>query len=144
MARSPTLPDSELEVLACLWQKGEATAREVRESMAAYRPLTHSAVSTLLARLQEKRLVTRRKGPFGKALLYRAADRPKRTRRRIVGDLLQRVFGGDALAVVSSLFETRPPSAEELDRLEQLLAELRSTFPSDPGASARRNKRKLP
>jgi predicted transcriptional regulator len=126
MGSEPTLPDAELEVLACLWQKGEATARDVREAMAGYRPLTHSAVSTLLTRLQEKGLVARRKGPVGKAFLYRAAGQPKRRRRRLVGDLLERVFGGDALAVVSSLFETRPPSAEELDRLQQLLDQLRS------------------
>jgi BlaI family transcriptional regulator, penicillinase repressor len=123
----PGLPDAELEVLACLWQKGEATARDVRESMAAFRPLTHSAVSTLLARLQKKGLVARRKGPAGKAFLFRAIGRPKATRRRLVGDLLERVFGGDALAVVSSLFETRPPNADELDRLEQLLRQLRSS-----------------
>ena len=126
MGTEPALPDAELEVLACLWQKGEATAREVREAMRAYRPLTHSAVSTLLARLQEKGLVGRRKGPVGKAFLFRAVGRQATTRRRLVGDLLERVFGGDALAIVSSLFETRPPNAEELDRLERLLGELRA------------------
>ncbi len=144
MTTEETLPDAELEVLACLWRKGEATARDVREAMAAYRPLTHSAVSTLLARLQEKGLVARRKGPVGKAFLFRAAGRPQRTRRRLVGDLLERVFGGDALAVVSSLFETRPPSTEELDRLQRLLDELRSTSPDSTltGLAAMRKNKK--
>jgi BlaI family transcriptional regulator, penicillinase repressor len=132
MGSDDGLPDAELEVLACLWQKGEATARDVREAMAGFRPLTHSAVSTLLARLQEKGLVSRRKGPVGKAFLFRAAGRPQRTRGRLVGDLLERVFGGDALAVVSSLFETRPPNAEELDRLQRLLEELRATAAKSP------------
>jgi BlaI family transcriptional regulator, penicillinase repressor len=129
-----SLPDAELEVLACLWRVGESTARDVREAIKGYRPLSHSAVSTLLSRLQEKGLVCRRKGPVGKAFLFRAADRPKRTRRKLVGDLLERVFGGDALAVVSSLFETRPPSAAELDRLQQLLDQLRMTS-AEPNAS---------
>ena len=144
MGNERTLPDAELEVLACLWQKGEATARDVREAMKGYRPLTHSAVSTLLARLQEKGLVARRKGPVGKAFLFRAAARPKRTRRRLIGELVERVFGGDALAVVSSLFETRPPSTDELDRLQQLLDELRSTSSgsSSNGSAALRKKGK--
>jgi BlaI family transcriptional regulator, penicillinase repressor len=136
----PALPDAELEVLACLWKRGEATARDVREAMAAYRPLTHSAVSTLLSRLQEKGLVARRKGPIGKAFLFRAVGRPTTTRRRLVGDLLERVFGGDALAVVSSLFETRPPNAEELDRLERLLDELRSNAAESASANGVRKK----
>ena len=127
MQSHQALPDAELEVLACLWRKEEATAREVREGMKRYRPLTHSAVSTLLTRLQEKGLVTRRKGPVGKAFLYRASERPKRTRRRLVGDLLERVFGGDALAVVSSLFETRAPTPQELEGLQELLDQLRSS-----------------
>jgi BlaI family penicillinase repressor len=139
----PVLPDAELEVLACLWQKGEATARDVREAIAAYRPLTHSAVSTLLARLQEKDLVARRKGPVGKAFLFRAIGRPKSTRRRLIGDLVERVFGGDALAVVSSLFETRPPNSEELDRLEQLLSQLRSSAePSARNSPRKKGKRR--
>lgn len=133
MTADQELPDAELEVLACLWQKGEATAREVRESMESYRPLTHSAVSTLLTRLQDKGLVSRRKGPVGKAFLFRANERPKRTRRRLVGDLLERVFGGDALAVVSSLFETRTPTEDELERLQELLDDLKSTTPRSKG-----------
>jgi BlaI family transcriptional regulator, penicillinase repressor len=133
MTADQELPDAELEVLACLWQKGEATAREVRESMEGYRPLTHSAVSTLLTRLQDKGLVSRRKGTVGKAFLFRANERPKRTRSRLVGDLLERVFGGDALAVVSSLFETRTPTEDELERLQKLLDELKSTAPRSKG-----------
>jgi hypothetical protein len=60
-----------------------------------------------------------------------------------VGDLVERVFGGDALAVVSSLFETRPPSAQELDQLEKLLDQLRSNSAGGPGGpSAVRKKGK--
>jgi BlaI family transcriptional regulator, penicillinase repressor len=141
MVETHNLPDAELEVLACLWEKGEATAREVREAIGRFRPLTHSAVSTLLTRLQEKGLVDRRKGPIGKAFLFRPTDRPKRTRRRLLGDLLERVFGGDPLAVVNSLFETRPPSAEELNALEQLLAQLRSNSPASGSSSTRRGRK---
>jgi predicted transcriptional regulator len=119
------LPDAELDVLACLWRGGEMTARQLREALADYRPMTHSAVSTLLARLQEKGLVARRKGPAGKAFLFRAVGKPQRTYRRIVGDLVERIFGGDPLAIVSSLFESRRPTPEELDRLEELVEQLR-------------------
>lgn len=120
-----TLPDAELEVLACLWKHGEMTARQVRERMESYRPMTHSAVSTLLKRLQDKGMVDRKKGPAGKAFLFLPKSRPKPAYRRIVQDLLQRVFGGNSLAVVSSLFETQPPTADELDELQQLVDRLR-------------------
>lgn len=39
--------------------------------------------------------------------------------------LLNRVFGGDSLSLVASLFETKPPDSEQISRLEDLLAELK-------------------
>ena len=119
------LPGAELEVMACLWQKGEATARHIREEMAPYRPMTHGALVTLLKRLEAKGLVRKKKGDFGKAFVFRAAHAPEPVYRKIMRDLHERVFGGSGVAMFASLFETRPPSAEEVDELQQLLDDLR-------------------
>jgi BlaI family transcriptional regulator, penicillinase repressor len=127
MTEQPMLPDAELEVLACLWTHGPLAARQIRETMAEYRPMSHSAVSTLLKRLQDKGLITRRKSGVGKAFLFEAAVQPQGTYRQVAQQMLQRVFGGDPLNLVASLFQGRPPTAEELDRLQQLLDELRRT-----------------
>jgi predicted transcriptional regulator len=123
--KNEPLPDAELEVLACLGRMGEATARAIREEMAGYRPMAHGSVSTLLKRLEGKGLVAKRKGSVGKAFLYRPARQPEYTYRGVVQDLLQRVFGGSGIALVTSLFETQPPTASELDQLEELLESLR-------------------
>ncbi len=119
------LPDAELEVLTCLGRLGEATGRAIRESMAGYRPMAHGSVFTLLKRLEAKGLVTKRKGPVGKAFLYKPVQQPAHTYREVVGDLVQRVFGGSGIALVTSLFETKPPTPRELDELGQLLNTLR-------------------
>lgn len=119
------LPDAELEVLACLWEHGQLTARAIRERMEGYRPMTHAAVSTLLKRLQDKGMVARQKGPVGKAFLYRAATGPRKTYRRIVDDLIERIFRGSGTALITTLLETRPPSPGELDELQKLLDEYR-------------------
>jgi len=121
-----SLPDAELEVLACLWRRGEATARELREVMAEYRPMTHGAMMTLLKRLELKRLVTHRKGPVGKAFLYTPSHNPEPMYRRILRDLRERIFGGSGVSLVTSLFQGAPPTAEELDALQALLDELRA------------------
>jgi predicted transcriptional regulator len=122
----PDLPDAELEVLACLHRQGKATAREIRELIHGYRPLAHASVLTLLTRLEAKNLVTREKGPFGKAFVYLPTSRSRGTTRNVLKRLLQRVFHGDGVALVTSLFQTKPPTREELDRLEQLLGDLRA------------------
>ena len=120
------LPDAELEVLACLWRRGEATARQIREAMEGYRPMAHGSVVTLLKRLQAKRWVTRYKGPVGKAFVYKPTRPPGPTYRKILGQMLRRIFAGNGVAMVSNLLESKPPTPKELDRLEKLLAELRS------------------
>lgn len=120
------LPDAELEVLSCLWQAGEATARQVRETMEPYRPMTHGAMVTLLKRLSAKGWVHRKKGPVGKAFLYMPTREPAPTHRRILQVLKHRVFGGDGVAVVANLLEADPPSLQEIDQLQSLLNDLRS------------------
>jgi BlaI family penicillinase repressor len=119
------LPDAELEVMACLWRQGRLSAREVREALSGFRPMTHAAVSTLLKRLEQKGLVTRQKGKTGKAFLYRATVPPRRAHRRLLANLVERIFAGNGLALVSALFETHPPTPEQLELLEQLLDKLR-------------------
>lgn len=119
------LPDAELEVLACLWHNGKATTREIREMMNEFRPMALGSIGTLLGRLQEKGLVKRTKAPVGKAFIYRPVRRAAAGYRSILGNLLDRVFGGSSIALVTSLFETKPPTSEELRQLEELLDELR-------------------
>ena len=132
------LPDAELEVMACLWQEGPLTARQVREKLQAHRPLAHASVCTLLGRLEAKRFVTREKGPVGKAFVYRARTQPAQTHRQLLGGILDRVFAGSGVALVASLFETKAPSLAEIAELEALLKDLRA---KRAGQSSTRSKR---
>ena len=120
------VPTAELEVLACLRQMKQATAREIRERMHAYRPMAHGSVVNLLKRLEAKKLIAKKKGPVGKAFIYRPLAATAGIYENLLNRLLNRVFGGDSLALVTSLFETRPPDSRQLDGLEALLDELRA------------------
>ncbi|MBN1942357.1 MAG: BlaI/MecI/CopY family transcriptional regulator [Phycisphaerae bacterium] len=118
-------PEAELEILACLWQHGQATARQIREIIGAYRPMSHGAAVTLLKRLEDKGMVAKEKGPVGKAFVYRATNSPRPTYRRILRDLTQRIFGGNSLEMVSTFFDAKPPTPKELDQLQTMLDKMR-------------------
>jgi predicted transcriptional regulator len=119
------LPAAERDVLACLHRHRAATARQIRECLSCFRPMAHGSVLTLLKRLEAKGMVKKQKGPVGKAFVYRACRPPQTTFRALVRQLVQRVFHGDSVALVASLFETKPPTPEEVEKLQQMLDELR-------------------
>ena len=68
------LPDSELEIIRILWQKGTATTTEIREALNAERkePLAHSTVVTLVQRLENRKYVEKTGAQKGKSFVYRA------------------------------------------------------------------------
>ncbi len=119
------LPEAELELLACLQRQGQATAAQLREALRPFRPLAHPSVVTLLQRLEHKGLVAREKGPVSKAFVYRPTRRSGATLRAKLQRLVQRAFGGDSVALVASLFESKPPTPKELEKVQQLLDDFR-------------------
>ncbi len=122
----PSLPEAELDVLSCVLQRGKVTAREIRETLSDARPMAHASVVTLLTRLEAKGLLRREKAPQGKAFVYEATAKPGTVYRSLVGGMLDRVFGGNGLAMAHSLFETKPPNAQEIDQLQALLDKMRA------------------
>jgi predicted transcriptional regulator len=131
------LPNAELDVMRCLWQGRPRSAREIREELESDRPMAHSSVCTLLRRLEAKGFVTHQKGSSGKAFVYSAAVPPTRTKRRLVGDLLKRLFAGSGVDLVAALFESKPPTEAQLDELQSLLNELRTRRRRKAGGTGR-------
>ena len=121
------LPQAELDVLSCMLQQGQLTAREIRETLSQSRPMAHASVVTLLKRLELKGLVRKHKGKVGKAFVYQATRRPGTVHQSLVRGLLDRVFAGNGLALVSSLFETQPPSEQDLDELQTMLDKMKAS-----------------
>jgi predicted transcriptional regulator len=112
--------------LACLWREADLTAAEIRQRLAAYRPMSHASVLTLLKRLAAKNLVARAKAATGKAHVYRATRRPDPTYRRVLGRLVQRLFGGSRVAMVASLLDIGRVSPEDIQEMKELLRQLES------------------
>lgn len=124
------LPPAERDVLACVYRSPGATAGQLRESLHGYRPMAHGSVLTLLSRLEAKGLVARKKGAVGKAFVYHPTQSRQATFTGLLRDLVQRVFEGDPVSLVASLFETRPPTGAEVEKLKAMLDDLRRQPPS--------------
>jgi predicted transcriptional regulator len=116
----PTPTPRELEILKVLWEGGPASVRDVHRALALAQPdLAYNTVQTLLRIMEDKGLV--RHDLEKRTFIYTA----RFTREESASRFLDRVFDGAASQLVQSLLKTERVSAEELDRMQALIAEAR-------------------
>ncbi|SNT19470.1 Predicted transcriptional regulator [Granulicella rosea] len=115
----PRPTESELELLTILWQRREATVRELYEAVNAGRPVVYTGVLKLLQIMAEKGLVSR--DETERAHVYRAAVSQADTEHRLLRELSERFFAGSAAQLALRALEMEKASDEELDAIRRLL-----------------------
>jgi BlaI family penicillinase repressor len=122
MTERPGLSKGEIEVARVLWQLGEATVRQVHEAFPAQRSIEFATVQTYLRRLETKGYVKTRLD--GRVRVYAPRVRPTTVIRETVNELVDRLFGGDALPLVRHLIEDRGLTEDNLAELRKLIDRL--------------------
>ena len=117
----PRPTDAELEILNVLWRRGPATVRAVYEALAQAKPIGYTTVLKLMQIMAEKGLV--RRDERQRAHVYAAALAQEQTQRQLVGDLVERAFGGSAAKLVQHALATKKTSDEELAQIREMLDE---------------------
>jgi BlaI family penicillinase repressor len=127
-ADSPT--DRELEALKVLWERGEATVRDLADAMNANAKkaggdeLAYTTVLSLLQVMEQKSLVDHRRE--GKAYVYVPLVEQQSTFRQLAGSFLEKVFDGAVGEYVVHALESKRLTSSELDQLESMLAAARN------------------
>ena len=117
MPRQPskTFTDRELEIMRVVWELGEASARQIQESLPGDRH--YNSVMTIIRVLERKKHLTHRED--GRTYIYRAAVRPDMARTRVLKHIVKQVFGGSAASMVLSLVETGDLTMADLDGIRR-------------------------
>ncbi|HRF83221.1 MAG: BlaI/MecI/CopY family transcriptional regulator [Xanthomonadales bacterium] len=117
MARpvSPTLTRSEQEILEVLWDKGEASVRDVADALAKQRPVAYTTVLTMFGILAKKGFVVHRLE--GRAFIYRAKITREQARKQALDHLLQQFFEGSPNLLAQHLLGEEGVSRNELRAL---------------------------
>jgi len=118
------LTERELQVMHAFWGRGDAatTVAEVRDQLAGTGlDLAYTTVATLVRILTEKGFLTQTNDerPF----LYRPARTYEEVSRRLLGDVLDRVFRGSKEMLLVRLIEQERLTARERERLKAILDE---------------------
>ena len=110
----------ELQILKVLWERHPLTVRDVRDALAAAgRPLAHTSVITTLNVMVRKEYLSR--SMQGKACLFQPRVSREAATRRMLADLVERVFDGSARAVMLNLFDDADLDANDLKELRRLI-----------------------
>jgi BlaI family penicillinase repressor len=116
---NPIPSNSELEILQVLWQKGSQTVRQIHPALRRKREIGYTTVLKTLQVMTEKGLVTRDESE--RSHVYKAAVPEKSVKRRLVSDLLDRVFDGSAANLMVQALSAKRASAEDIRRIRKLL-----------------------
>jgi BlaI family transcriptional regulator, penicillinase repressor len=109
----------ELEIMNVLWDLGPATVQAVQERLGSGHAYTtvQTMLNVLVRKGKAKRTLVER------AYRYRAAVSREKARGQGLRDIVQRMFGGSAEALVMSLVETKQLTPETLRKLQAMLEE---------------------
>ncbi|MBX2926169.1 MAG: BlaI/MecI/CopY family transcriptional regulator [Chitinophagaceae bacterium] len=115
--------ESELEILQVLWNKGNATVREVHEELASNKDVGYTTTLKLMQIMHDKGLVNR--DDSSKTHIYQAAVSREKTQKHLVGKMIDNLFSGSPAQLVMQALGNHKASLNELDEIQQLLNSLK-------------------
>jgi predicted transcriptional regulator len=122
MTSLPDLSRFELQCLRKLWNRREATAREIHADIP--NAPSYSTVRKIIERLEEKGAVTRVRKE-GKAWVYKSAVSMSALIRKEIRRFLDVAFDGDGAPLLSHLADMNEITLEDLREIESRASEKR-------------------
>lgn len=121
--KSPRPTEAELAILDVLWSRGQATVREVYEALYENEGGGYTTALKLLQVMHGKGIVER--DDSQRAHVFRAVVSRDAARVRLLGPIVQQLFGGKPMDLVLSVLGTgEAPKPEELAQVRELLDRL--------------------
>lgn len=113
------LSENEWYIMQVLWEKSPSTLREICDSLKESRGWTKQAVSSFLKRMLEKGAIGVDKS--GKVISYSALWSQEDMILEETQSILDRVYRGDLLLMVSNAVKEQKLSKQEIDELKAIL-----------------------
>jgi predicted transcriptional regulator len=117
--------DVELQILRILWDLGPSPVRAIHERLKAEKGTNYSTTVKMLAVMLQKGLVKR--DEEAQPLVYRAALSRERAGKRMLSDLIDKVYEGSAMSLVLQALSSRQATQAERDEIRRLLDEMEGT-----------------
>jgi len=111
--------DSELEILQVLWDRGDATVREVHEELSKTKDCGYTTTLKLMQIMFDKGLVLR--DDTNRTHVYQPNVSKEKTQKQLVDKMVSALFSGSHSQLVMQALGAHIPNRQELDEIQELL-----------------------
>jgi predicted transcriptional regulator len=120
MTDKPT--ESELEILKVLWSKGPSTVREVNDLLNEQREIGYTTTLKIMQIMTQKGTVQRDEST--RTHVYSAVVAEAEIKDAMIDRLMDTAFSGSASQLVMQALGRGKTSAEELEKIKALIAQM--------------------
>ena len=114
------LGELQYAIMRVLWKEGEASVARVWEALPEKHRRALTTIATMLTKMEKKGVVAHR--AEGRLFVYSPTVFEAEVHRTMVAELTERLFEGDAAALVAHLIEEQEIDRAELGRLHRLIS----------------------
>lgn len=115
--------ESELEILNVLWERGQATVKEVHEKLSEHKTSGYTTTLKLMQIMHEKGIAKR--DDSNKTHIYQANISRDKTRSQMVKKMVHAAFGGSTSLLVMQALGNKTTTKEELEEIQLFLDNLK-------------------
>jgi predicted transcriptional regulator len=122
--RDRKLSPANLEIMKVAWENGDVTINDVVKAINAKRKnkIRRTTIQVQMNRLEDYGWL--KHSEQGRTYVYSAVVEKQKTRREILEDIKNRVFGGSRAELVKCLIEDTDVTPEEIKELRELLKKI--------------------
>jgi len=110
---------AELEILAILWEKKEASVRQVHEEVSLTKETGYTTTLKTMQNMHAKKLLARDEEK--RSHIYSALISQEDTQQSLVKNFIGKAFGGSAKKLVMQALGQSEPSKEEIKEIRAFL-----------------------
>lgn len=112
----------ELQILRTLWELGPSTVRDIHNRLVESKETGYSTTVKMLSVMLDKGLVKR--DDSVRPQVYRAATTQSSTQKRMLDEMIQKVYNGSAKSLVLQALSSTKTSKRDLEEIRKLLEKL--------------------
>jgi len=111
-----------MQMLRILWELGPSPVREIHRRLNAAKGTNYSTTVKMLAVMLQKGLVKR--DEKAQPHVYRPVLTRAKTGKRLLDDLIEKVYEGSAMSLVLQALSSGKATKEELDEVRRMLDQM--------------------